>query len=455
MGSHALVLLVGFATAIVVARAGADDLGRYRLGQAMLMYVVVGADAGMTLYAVREIARRPADAMRYAGPVLVARFGLALILFVAAVAAILSMRTGDAAGFYVVILLGVFPLSLSLIHVFQGLERLRVMALVRVVSVAVGGAVGLAAYVMTDNLVALVIPALVIGLGVDAVLILIVRRSLDSPLMAGSWSLWSALLVGGFPFLVTAVAVQLVSNADAIIIGTMRGEAQLGLYAAAYVLAGQLLFLAGPIAWALYPRLSALHELPDRFRQATRQTFSALGLAIIPTCVGVALLSMAIVELLYGPEYAASALVLAVLMGMPLVGFYNVGMSQVLNAAGRQSSVARIAVTAAIVNVGLNLLLIPSVGLLGAAFAAVITEIVTAAAYTRAGWPIVRATPARAYVQPLWATAAMAAAVGVVRLSGVQPYVPLAVVSGLAAFAVVIAVRPPEAARMAWNRLTG
>ncbi|MEK6192278.1 MAG: flippase [Chloroflexota bacterium] len=451
--SHALVLVVGLATAIVIARGGAEDLGRYRFAQAILMYLVVASDAGLTLLSVREIARRPADAVRYAGPVLVVRFVLSAVLFGVAATVVGVSDARDAAPFYLVMFASVFPLSLSLIHVLQGRERLRGVALVRMVSIAGAGAIGLVAYLVSGRLVALVVPTVVVGLLVDGVLLLFARHRLGIRLRWGTPPEWAALLVTGVPFLVTAVAVQLVSNADAVIIGTVRGESQLGLYAAAYVLAGQTLFLAGPIASAIYPRFSRLHSTPDRFREAIRKVFGAIALFIVPASIGAALLADAILGFLYGTDYEVSAPILAVLMGMPLIGFYNVAMSQVLYAAGRQASVARIAIIAAVVNVGTNLVLIPSVGLVGAAIAAVLTEVVTATAYTRTAAPITGLAPLRAYLSPFPAAFVMAVGVVLVRVAGLQPLIVFGGVIGTAVYAMAIVVRPPEVARRTVDRL--
>ena len=440
--SHAAILVVGFATVIALSRVGPEELGRWRFAQALLTYMLVAADAGLSLLAIRDIASRRADAPRYAGPILVVRSAIATVLLALAFVVLDPVASRDqAAWFYMVMFLSVLPASLSLIHVLQGFEQMRAFALARLVTAAIGGVIGLGLFMATHNLILLVVPVLVVGLLVDGVLLVVVWRKLGVQIRPGSLWLWLGLLRAGAPFLVGALAVQLVSNADAIIIGTFRGEAELGFYVAAYVLAGQLLFLAAPVASAIYPRLSSLHGAGAGFDRAVGRVTGVLGLLVIPTCIGAAILADEIVRLLYGDRYEGVATILTILLGMPLVGYYNVAMGMALNAARHQDLVARTAILAAIVNVALNLVLVTSMGLMGAAVAAVITEVVTAAAYTWVARPIAGLTPLTEYVAPLPAALVMGLLVFSAVWIGVA--IPVVVAFGAATYAILILVRPP------------
>jgi O-antigen/teichoic acid export membrane protein len=141
---------------------------------------------------------------------------------------------------------------------------------------------------------------------------------------------------------------------------------------------------------------------------------------------------------------------LTILMGMPLIGFYNGAIGQALNAAGLQGTVARVAALAAGVNVLLNLALVPMVGLVGAAVAAVFTEIVTATAYTRAVRPLAGFAPIRAYV----ATADAVAIMAVLLIALPDLALPVTILIGVAAYLAVVLVRRP-ASLVAVSRMIG
>jgi O-antigen/teichoic acid export membrane protein len=410
----------------------------------VLSYLIVGADAGLTTLAVREIARRPDGAATFAGPILVLRLVIALPLLVIAVIVVAGSEP-TATAFYAVAFAAVIPYALSLVHVAQGREHLRAVAVVRAIATAGAGIIGLLALVVTRDLLAVVVPVVIVGLLVDLALIRYVRRKLAIELRVGTINGWGRLLRTSSPFLVAAIAIQLISNADAVIIGTTRGEAQLGEYAAAYLLAGQLLFLSGPIAAAIYPRLAALHGSRQAFTDSVRLIAGLLGIAIVPFCVGGALVAPKLIGLIYGAGYEGSVALLAILLGMPLLGFYNVAIAQALNAAGAQVKVARVAVGAAIFNVVLNVMLVTAFGLLGAAVTAVLTEGITLIAYTLAAYALIGVAPLKAYAGALPAAAGMALSVFVLVSLGAP--LPLIVVSGAVIYSALLLLHQPEPVR--------
>ena len=451
MLSHVATLAVGFATAIIISRVGADELGRWRLAQAVTTYLLVGSDAGLTLLSIREVARRPGEVSRYAGPILVVRFLLALMAIAIGVAVVQPWNAGEAGWFYVAMFLTIVPAGLSLIHIVQGLQHMRTYALIRFITGALASALGLLAYVVTGSLVALVIPVVAIGSIVALGLAVYLHGARQVPLTAGRPSDWVHLASAGFPFLVGAISIQLISNADAVIIGALRGEAALGVYAAAYVFAGQLLFLSGPIAAVLYPRLAILHDRQG-FARAVGEFTGVLGLLVVPACVGAALVAPSLIVIIYGPSYVESIPLLAILMGMPLVGFYNVAMSQALNAAHQHGTVARVAAVAAVVSVTLNLSLVGSVGAIAAAVVAVVTELVTAAAFTIALRSVVGLAPLRAYLSTLDAVLVMSGAVLALRAFDVA--LGFTILVGALVYTGVVFLRKPDSFRSA-QRLLG
>ncbi len=272
---------------IVISRVGAEELGRWRLAQAIVTYVLVGSDAGLTLLAIREVARRPLDVNRYAGPVLFIRFVLALVAIAVGVLVIDPGSNSQAGWFYVAMFLTAVPAALSLIHVAQGLQY----ALVRFVSGALASAVGLGAFVITHDLVLLVVPVIGIGLIVDVGLAAYLRRTMGLAFRIGQPQLWE-LLVRGLPFLVGALAIQLISNADAVIIGTARGRRSRPLR--------RCVRACRPTASVVYPRLAMLHEQRSGFERAVREFSGVLGLLVIPVCVGAAIVAPSLVDLIYG-----------------------------------------------------------------------------------------------------------------------------------------------------------
>ena len=95
----------------------------------------------------------------------------------------------------------------------------------------------------------------------------------------------------------------------------------------------------------------------------------------LPASAGMALLAPRLVVLIFGERYADSVGAVQILTAAFLLMVVNGFMGNTLVAAGSQRYLARIVGAGAILNVGLNLMIIPKYGILGAASTTVVTEL--------------------------------------------------------------------------------
>jgi O-antigen/teichoic acid export membrane protein len=100
----------------------------------------------------------------------------------------------------------------------------------------------------------------------------------------------------------------------------------------------------------------------------------------LPVTVGGAMLAPGIIDFVFGAPYAPAAPVLRILIvSIPLLLLRSVAQATLL-AAGRQDRVLHATAIAALVTVALNLLLIPPLGMTGAAITTVCAELARLAA---------------------------------------------------------------------------
>ena len=159
----------------------------------------------------------------------------------------------------------------------------------------------------------------------------------------------------------------------------------LGLYAAAYKFLDAATFLPQALMDPVYPALSRVwHETPDRLAQVTTKAYKALATASVPVAVTLIVLADPIVRYGPGQKYLGAgvnaATVLRVLAAGVIFLFVNNTFIYTLNAMGRQSESTRLAVLSLVVNVVLNVILIPQRsalygGIMGAAWATGLTEL--------------------------------------------------------------------------------
>ena len=96
----------------------------------------------------------------------------------------------------------------------------------------------------------------------------------------------------------------------------------------------------------------------------------------IPLGVGTTLLADKIILLIFGQGYLNSIIALQILIWTIVFTFAGAGFARVLEATNKQLILTKISGICMIINIFINLILIPRYGLIGASIATVLTEIV-------------------------------------------------------------------------------
>ncbi|HDY88502.1 MAG TPA: hypothetical protein ENH82_10395 [bacterium] len=131
------------------------------------------------------------------------------------------------------------------------------------------------------------------------------------------------------------------------------------------------------IVSALFPILSGLYkDSIASLKKAYKTSFKYLLVIALPVAVGTLLLSERFIYIIYGKEFVKAIPALQILVFALIFIFVNYILMNILVAVDRQKINAIVAGTCVLVNITLNLCLIPHYGYLGAGFATVVTEIV-------------------------------------------------------------------------------
>ncbi len=236
---------------------------------------------------------------------------------------------------------------------------------------------------------------------------------------------------------------------DILLVGAMVSRYAAGVYAAVSKLALVGTFVLEGNRLAIGPQLSALlaRREYDRaaalFQTATRW----LMLASWPLYIAFAIFP-AVVLGIFGPRYTAGAAALAVLSLAMLVNLGTGNVTVVLLMGGKSSWSAINAGAALIVNIGLNLLLLPHLGILGAAIAwgaSIVVDNVTAMIELR--WVLGLAPFGPGYGLVAAVTVGCFGVTGIASravLGETLPALAVALATGMVAFAAVLyAARAP------------
>jgi O-antigen/teichoic acid export membrane protein len=373
---EAIARLIAFAATVYLARTlGPGAYGVIGLATAVLLYFTYLADCGIETLGVREIAADPSRATTLAPAVLSLRLTVAFLLAIVLVIAgltVLPQPDGAILAVYGLTLLGVGA-NTRWIHL--GLEDAPRVAMARIagestmvllVILLVRSAGDLAKVPLaqfTGDLLAMLLLALWLR-----------RRGIALPLR---WDRAAAapVLRRAFPLVLHALLGLMIYNSDLIFLRAFWTPADVGQYVAAYTLISFLLNLGIAYSQSLLPTLTRLAPEPTRQRALYQTSMAQVFAAAFPIAVGGFLLAPEIVGFVFGPGYEASTTALQVLLWTIPVAFYRNVPQMALIAAGRQDRVLRITFVSAMLNLALNILVIPRYGMVGAAVATLGTEV--------------------------------------------------------------------------------
>jgi len=158
-------------------------------------------------------------------------------------------------------------------------------------------------------------------------------------------------------------------RADMFLLNALADASQVGVYTVAVGIAERIWLLSQAVSAVLFPRLSELHAgSGDVEAVAARVARNVLWLAAI-SGAALSLVTPVLVGVFFGPQYKLAANAIVLLMPGIVASAMARVLANDLSARGRPELNAYAAVGVVCINIGANLLLIPRLGLRGAALA--------------------------------------------------------------------------------------
>jgi O-antigen/teichoic acid export membrane protein len=364
------------ATTIYLARTlGVAQFGLVETAFAVLVYLQIVADGGLDIVATRAVARAPERRPVFAANLLAIRGTLVAAALAAVV--VLNAATVRPASLEDMLLrmsAAVVPLAASVAWAFQSSQRMRAMAAGQVITQA--SFFGLALLFVrgpADGLMVPLVYAAAVTIGTAAMVWWYVRRhGWTRPTL--DLGFWREVLPQSAPIAASRVLRAVSFNFDVLLLGYFYSEVLVGLYAAAYRFVTLPMLLYVHAFTAMFPSL--VHLTPaERTRTFGRivTMAAATGFAI---AVAVYLAAEPMLRLVMGEPFLGGAAPLRVLAwSIPVAAVAGVLRQALLTADCQRADFAVVAV-AAVANAGLNIMLIPRAGLVGAATATLLGETV-------------------------------------------------------------------------------
>lgn len=368
--------IISFVYFTLVARnIGAEGTGKYFFALSFTTIFVIFIDLGLTNVLVREAAKRKENIQSYISTILAVKIFLGIATY--------------AAAFLAINLLG-YPIEtkhlvyLSAVTMLFDSLHLTIYGALR----AIGDLKFEAASIVGSQLTTLVLGSIFLYFGFPLIFLILAFTipSFFNVLYAGyvAHRFYRIRLVPAFdkntffflgriaiPFALAAIFARFYSYADSILLSKIAGDVAVGWYSIAYKITYAFQFIPLALIAALYPRFSE-YFIRDKKRLSYvfERGIKYLLLIVLPIAVGIGTLAPDIIETIFTAEYLRAVLPLQILLAGLVFSFVSFPIGACLNACDRQVTQTIITAVVLVANVALNLLLIPRIGIVGAAIAA-------------------------------------------------------------------------------------
>lgn len=187
--------------------------------------------------------------------------------------------------------------------------------------------------------------------------------------------LWE-ILYEAFPFGIFSILAIIYFKADILMLSKMQGSAAVGLYEGAYKFIEAAMFIPVSIVNVLLPVMSRSFTAdPSSYNKICVHSLRLLGMAMLPIAIGVSFFAEEIILIVYrDSSYLPSASALMLLIWALFLIFLNAPVGNVIATSKLMHAFLPYAVGNTLLNIGLNLILIPKYSFLGASFTTLLTE---------------------------------------------------------------------------------
>ncbi len=414
----ALARIIGTALALVTIALATRYFTKTEWGEYSLVLTFGGifavlAEWGLYQLMVREISKEGADEEKIVSNLFTLRLIISLFIFVLApLISLLFPYSNQARQAILIGMSGFWLLSGAqvLMGVFQKYLRMDKVSLAEVAGRAIQ--LGLIFLFIKLNLGLLwIVFSLALSSLVNFLLIFWFARQHVRVRLAFDMDFWRKSFIQSFPLAVSNILIMIYFSTDSLFLSVFKPVTEVGIYRLPYKILESLIFFPAMFVGLIMPLLSrfANSDWP-RFKDVFQRAFDVLIIFTIPLVAGTLVLSPTIIDLLGGGRYPESAGVLNILIVAVGAIFFSTLFSFALIAAEKQKTLLKISAAGAVVNVILNLVLIPRYSYVAAALTTVFTEALVAFLMMAAIYRFLRWRPSLGAVfKSLLAAGAMAA----------------------------------------------
>lgn len=369
---------IGLIIGVWLARyLGPEKYGLLNYALALVFLFSPLATLGLEDIVVRDLVRDPARKDETLGTALALKFIGSLLSFVAVLITVLLLRPSDTLSHWLV---GIIAAG-SIIQIFNVTEcwfnsQIQAKFIVFAKNAAfIICSITKIALILTGASVLAFAVVFVVEVGIGSLGLIVAYR-----LRGGSFKTWRvtlerarALLRDSWPLFFSIISIVIYQRIDQVMLQEMVGSKEVGIYSVAVTLVGAWGFIPSALYWSFFPAILQAKQVSEQhFYEQLQKFYNLMALLSYGIAIAATILAPWLIPVLYGEAYSRATLMLIVLVWANIFTSLEIARTAFLNAMNLNRLYFVMITAGGVINVFLNLLLIPRYGGVGAAIASLI-----------------------------------------------------------------------------------
>jgi len=355
---------------------GAEGNGVYGIATSTVSYFILFVSFGIDVYGSREVATDNKNVENNVSHIFSLRLLLAIIAYTILIVFTYTFIDDILVQFATLIIgINIFSNAILLNWVFQGLERMGIIA-IRTILVSGLSLILVLLYVNGPEDTLLALGILSFSLLFNSVLMTIYYLSKVGKIkLSYNSENWKRIAKGSIPIGLFSIMVSIMNNIDLSLIGVLLTDYKFeaGIYHAAYKIVALAIVPSIIIQNAFFPQLSRANDSKSR-NELYNKYSKAIHIVGALTAFITYFYSDFLISSLLNSEYQGSAILMKLFAFSIFIVFINVSLSSTLVAWKMEKLVVYATIYAVFMNIIIDILLIPNSGAYGATIATIIAE---------------------------------------------------------------------------------
>jgi O-antigen/teichoic acid export membrane protein len=366
---------VGLLVGIWIARyLGPEKFGLFSYALAFVALFSPLASLGLDDIVVRNLVREPVSKEETLGTAFLLKLAGGAVSFVTAIGSIFILRPADGLSHWLV---GIIALG-AIFQAFQAIEfwfnsqvQAKYSVLAKNAAFLICSAMKVALILAEAPLVAFAWVSMIeVVIGSAGLVVAFRSRGYRLRDWRSSPGMAKTLLRDSWPLIFSCIVIMIYLRIDQVMLGEMVGSEEVGVYSVAVRLAEVWYFIPTAVYWSVLPSIvEAKAANEELFYERLQKYYRLMALTAYAIAVPVTFLAGWLVTTLFGEAYSRAGTMLSVLIWANLFTYLEVARSAFFTAMNWNKIYMVTLFLGAILNIAINLLLIPRYGGLGAVIA--------------------------------------------------------------------------------------